>query len=71
MLRCSLRLLVAQYEREEAGALAKVLDRYQLHSLYPLAAVQSYLPSALKVLPSSASAGIVASHLHHALVLVS
>jgi hypothetical protein len=38
-----------QFEREEPGALTGVLDKYQLHSLYPLAALQAYLPAALKV----------------------
>lgn len=37
-----------QYEREEAGALPKVLVKQKLQFLYPLAGVEQYLPDALK-----------------------
>ena len=39
-----------QYEREEAGALTKVLDKHQLHARFPLVALEAGLPSVLQVL---------------------
>ena len=39
-----------QYERREAGALTKVLDKHELHALFPLVALEAGLPSVLQVL---------------------
>lgn len=37
-----------QYEREDADALSKVVSKYDLQFLYPLAGAEQYLPDALK-----------------------
>lgn len=39
-----------QFEREEVGALAKVLDKHELHALFPVVALEAGLPSVLQVL---------------------
>lgn len=45
---------VLQFEREDAGALTKVLDKFQLHALFPLVALEAGLPRVLQV-PSAQS----------------
>ena len=44
-----------QYEREEAGALTGVLNRYKLHALFPLVALEAGLPRVLQVCSAQAN----------------
>jgi hypothetical protein len=41
-----------QYEREEEGALPNLIEKQELQGLFPLAAIQCYLPGALQQVPT-------------------